>query len=316
MRVATWNLENLFTPDESEATRGGRAAYEAKLETLAATIAELDPDAVAVQEVGPDPALSDLAAMVTGMAGGTWHTATATADGRGIRVGLLARRVLREVELVTAFPAGLGPVQVDDLGRTLTGLGRPALKATLTVDGRDVHVVSVHLKSKLLTFPGGRFSTADEGERARFAVYALHRRAAEAAGVRAYVTRLLDRPGGIPAVVVAGDLNDDPQAATTQILHGPPGSELDTAGFGRSDVGDAQRLWNLAARIPEDDRYSRVYRGRRELIDHILVSEPLVTSIAGVSAGPGAAPSITDDPDARRHEHGSDHRPVSAEFDL
>jgi len=35
------------------------------------------------------------------------------------------------------------------------------------------------MKSKLLTFPGGRFSTNDEGERARYGAYALFRRAAE-----------------------------------------------------------------------------------------------------------------------------------------
>lgn len=57
-------------------------------------------------------------------------------------------------------------------------------------------VVSVHFKPKLLSFPRGRFSPADEDERARYAVYALHCRAAEAAGVRAYVTELLAGQAG------------------------------------------------------------------------------------------------------------------------
>jgi predicted extracellular nuclease len=312
MRVATWNLENFFAPDASDAAPTSRAAYDAKVASLAGTIKGLAPDVIAVQEVGPSPVLDDLVAAV----GGRWHTAVAAPDGRGIRVGLLARRVLRDVEQVTEVPAGLGPVQIDDDGRTMTRLSRPALKATIRFGGHDVHVVSVHFKSKLLTFPGGRFSTSDEGVRARYAVYALHRRAAEAAAVRSYATGLLERGTGtaVPAVVVAGDLNDEGASATTQILYGPPGSELGTGGFDRPDAGDPQRLWSLDTLIPVEERYSRVYRGRGELIDHILVSAPLVHAVTTVGAGPGAAPSIADDPDARRDEPGSDHRPVHAHF--
>ena len=40
-------------------------------------------------------------------------------------------------------------------------------------------------------------------------------------------------------------------AATTQILLGPPGSEIGTGGFDRPDQGDAERLWNLAPLLPE-----------------------------------------------------------------
>ena len=40
--------------------------------------------------------------------------------------------------------------------------------------------------------------------------------------------------------MVASDLNDEPHAATTQILHGPPGSEVGTGGFDQPDAGDAQ----------------------------------------------------------------------------
>jgi predicted extracellular nuclease len=38
-------------------------------------------------------------------------------------------------------------------------------------------------------------------------------------------------------------------------------------------------LWNLAARIPGPQRLSRVYRGRGELIDHLLVSHALVNLV-------------------------------------
>jgi exonuclease III len=88
-------------------------------------------------------------------------------------------------------------------------------------------------------------------------------------------------------------------------------------GFQRPDQGDSARLWNLAPLIPEDHRFSRVFRGRGELIDHILVSPPrLVQRVEQVDTGPGEPPSITEDPTERRDEPGSDHLPVVARFGL
>jgi len=107
--------------------------------------------------------------------------------------------------------------------------------------------------------------------------------------VRAAATDLLT---GDPqrAAVVLGDLNDEVEAATTQIVNGPPGSEIGTSGFDRPDNGDAQRLWNLAPRIPAEQRFSRIYRGRQELIDHIFVSHALVGKIAQAHVTTDARP--------------------------
>jgi hypothetical protein len=101
-------------------------------------------------------------------------------------------------------------------------MARPALHARVHFGAQPVDVLTCHLKSKLLTFPSGWFDTRDEDERARFAGYALARRTAEAVTVRAATTELLTTGGPDAAVVVLGDLNDVPAAATTQILHGPP----------------------------------------------------------------------------------------------
>ncbi|MGA9749594.1 MAG: endonuclease/exonuclease/phosphatase family protein [Nocardioides sp.] len=310
MKVATWNLENLFTPGDPDGPPD-QETYAAKLAGLAGLIDELDPDVLAVQEVGSPEALADLVDRLDG----SWQHALADPDGRGIRVGVITRRPVEEAEQVSDLPARIGPVRVDDSGTTLSTMGRPALRVRVLDDtGATLDVVSVHLKSKLLSFPGGRFSPRDEDERARYGVYALHRRAAEAAAVRTFVTDHLDDEGRDRALVVAGDLNDEPLAATTQILLGPPGSEIGTGGFDAPDQGDGARLWNLESLIPEPDRFSRVYRGRPELIDHLLVSRNLVTRVVEVSTGGPRPASITDDPRARLDEPASDHRPVLATF--
>ena len=317
MRIGTWNLENLFRPGPGGPSTD--AVYQAKLDSLAATITALAPDVLAVQEVGDPAALADLAARV----GGVWHVETAAPDGRGIRVGLLSRLELTAVEQVSVFPPGLRPIQIDDTTVDTAAMGRPALHAQVHVGDRTVDVITTHLKSKLLTFPGGKFSTRDEALRARFGAFALNRRAAEAVTVRAAATALLTAggagAGGEASVVVLGDLNDGPEAATTQILYGPPGSEIGTGGFDQPDQGDRQRLWNLAARIPEAQRFSREFQGRRELIDHILVSHALVGLVADGAVTTDAAgpiPSITANPTARRDVPGSDHRPVLAVITL
>ena len=81
-----------------------------------------------------------------------------------------------------------------------------------------------------------------------------------------------------------GDLNDNPAAATTQMLYGPPGSQYDTGGFDHPDQGDTTRLWNLAPKIPAEHRYSRVFEGQPELIDHILISHALLDRLESVDS--------------------------------
>ena len=290
MLLATWNLENLFRPGpfgpDDERT------YRAKVAALGDRIADVAPDVLAVQEVGDAAALDD----VLKQAGGRWQVVLSDfPDERGIRVGLASRSRLAEVEQVRAFPERLAPVQVDDRGTTIAAMGRGAVSARLARD--DVVLVTCHLKSKLLSFGPRRFTPRDEGERARYAAYGLFRRAAEAATVRAHVDAVVAaRP-----VCVLGDLNDEPVAATTQLLLGPPGSEIGTPGFERPDKGDAARLWNLAPFIPEERRFTRRYRGRPELVDHVLVSQALVRAVVRVDTV-GEPPSIGDDPELRFDE--------------
>lgn len=189
-----------------------------------------------------------------------------------IRVGWLSPHRLTEVEEVIDLPAALSPVQVDDDGTTITRAGGGALAVSCTTgDGVEVRAVTAHLKSKLLSFPGGRFHTTDEGER----VHALNRRAAEAAALREWATAALAGAWTGRPVLVCGDLNDTPDAATTQRLYGPPGSQFGTGGYGRPDGCDSQRLWGTGYWMTPPDHWSRINQGRPELIDNILVSHAM-----------------------------------------
>ena len=100
--IGTWNLENLFRPGEDSGPRDSRE-YESKLDALATTITDLAPDVLAVQEVGDPLAFEDFARQLKG----TWRTALAEPDARGIRVGLLSTSALTKVEEISEFPEGL-----------------------------------------------------------------------------------------------------------------------------------------------------------------------------------------------------------------
>ncbi|MGI9336867.1 MAG: endonuclease/exonuclease/phosphatase family protein [Gammaproteobacteria bacterium] len=144
---------------------------------------------------------------------------------------------------------------------------------------------------------------------------------AEAVALRVRANELLEGEG--PGVILLGDLNDVPRAATTQLLSGPPGSEPATPGFDAPDKGDDARLFNLAPLIAQKRRFSRVFRRIPELIDHIAVSEELVPGkprrlpvVDSHIDALGPLPSIGTNPGRRRDKPGSDHAPVTAAFEL
>jgi endonuclease/exonuclease/phosphatase family metal-dependent hydrolase len=314
-----WNVQNLFAAG-TEAGPPTQAQFDTKLDSLAEVIDAQQPDVLALQEVGPPQVLAQLQDQLGQKL--PHQQVSAHPDRRGIRVGFLSRLPLQAPVQLHPFPTGLAPVQVGDPPQplpTTVDMGRGALQVTVTADSHPITILTAHLKSKLLTFPNGRFQPRDEGERARFGAYALYLRAAQAVTLRSQLDQVLHGAGESVAVLLAGDLNDGVDAATTQILQGPPGSEIDTPGFDRPDQGDGQRMWNLALRIPQAQRFTRIFRGRGELIDHVFASRFLVTRATQVTtamAGPGRLRSITEDPREEVGKPGSDHAAVVAAFDL
>ena len=314
--VMTWNLENLEQP-AADAPADAKDRYQRKLQQISELIISAWPDLVGVQEILADPrnltppAFADLRAAL----GAEWNGCLSQRpDPRGIRVGWLARGQLSNPTDVAVYPPQVPATTIDDDGNQITAITaakRGALAVTYTrSDGLTVHALTAHLKSKLLTFPGrdgqpSQFDTRDEALRARFGLYALNQRAAEAVTVRAWATEQLHGQGQQRHVLVCGDLNDTPQAATTQILLGPPGSQLGTGGFHQPDRGDGNRLWNLAPQMPAGDpvtgegaaNWSRINNGVKELIDQILVSHLLVHALDSTESLPlEGIKSVTADP--------------------
>jgi endonuclease/exonuclease/phosphatase family metal-dependent hydrolase len=332
-RAMTWNVENLFRP-KPDAEEEAKQRYRNKLELLADVIKRLDPDVVALQEIGGENGEEPLADLQQALGGTHPHRAlSAFRDGRDIQVAFLSKHAVDEREDVVDFPEGPA-LDIHDLDeasnpKPIERMGRGALRVRVTKDDLTVDLITAHLKSKLLTFPGGRFFPRNEEERAQVAGIALMRRMAEAVTLRIWVNELLGRADRTPLLLL-GDLNDVPEAQTSLILNGPPGSEIGTLGFDRPDKGDAVRLFNLAPafppEVPPEKRVSRIHEGRGELIDQILASvelfpvgddnrRQLPEFVSHIDVA-GGLPSVGENPVERENDIASDHAPVTVNFDI
>jgi endonuclease/exonuclease/phosphatase family metal-dependent hydrolase len=342
--VMTWNVENLFPPGSFISPSSRKPVTEehfnAKLNFLSDFIESLDekPDVIALQEIGgqTDDDLRSIEALQARLGAEYQHRAVSKfPDGRHIRVAFLSRLALKtdDDSNFKKFPDG--PLSsVPDLGDKLrTEMGRGALRVEVEpVAGVTVRLVTVHLKSKLLTFPrpggGTSFQPKDENERAFGADIALMRRAAEAVTVRHFINAEIEASPDVHTIVL-GDMNDEPLAATSQIFLGPPDRDVKS-----KDQHDHVRLYNLVDSIPlrgdetheflaEEERFTRIHEGRGELIDHIMISKGLllkgnefavkeVRSFVGVIEGQ----SVTANPNERAAVVPPDHAPILARFEL
>jgi endonuclease/exonuclease/phosphatase family metal-dependent hydrolase len=289
LAVTTWNVENFATTSPS---------YGAKLDHLTTILRSLDPDVLALQDVRDEQAVDELAlkldyaAAVVGMP-----------DERGSRVAVLLRREPLEVHYL-------------EEGKTFA---RSPLRVVVEHGGHRLHVLTAHLDSKLATVLGGRDLAESEHERARTLASASERRVREVLALREHITELLAAEE--PTLLLA-DLNDVPDAATTQILYGPPGCQprgpADRTNaqspFQRGDRYDSQRLFNVALLAPENERWSRMAHGQRELLDHILASAQLMPREHGLRRTPTLEirNGFTGEPDLAV----PDHAPLSATFSV
>jgi endonuclease/exonuclease/phosphatase family metal-dependent hydrolase len=340
--VMTWNVENLFPPGSfiSPSSRSPvtEEHFNAKLKFIADFITSLDkkPDVIALQEIGGqnNNDLRSIEALQARLGGEYPHRSISQApDGRRIRVVFLSRLELKLPKDITDFPFGPLATVPDFGGESIAKMGRGALKVEVQPQaGITIRLVTVHLKSKLLTFPreggGTSFEPRNENERAFGAGIALMRRAAEAVTVRGFVNGEME-VSPVVHTIVLGDLNDEPLAATSQIFCGPADQDIKS-----TDQDDPVRLYNLVDSIPlrgantknflaETERFSRIHEGRGELIDHIMVSKGLVFvgqdfvvkevhSFVNLIEGQ----SVTSDPNERATSIAPDHAPILARFEF
>ncbi len=270
--ITNFNVENLFDlvddPGKDDIGTGG-AANQAELDTqlaklTLAVIVELElPEILVVEEVENTAILQVLGDMVNAAAG-TNYVATSfeSSDTRGIEVGFLWDT--NRVSLVNAFQLS-GPDVEAAFGPSSASPGREPLVGEFLINGQTVIIVGNHLKSKSgdnplfgVNWPPIRSTEAQRKDQARV--------------VRDYVNTILDAdPDAL--VMVAGDLND--------FAFGEPGEGSDhPLAILEGGPGEVP-LTNLVNFEKDSERYSFVFDGNSQVLDHMLVSPALLDLLAG-----------------------------------
>ena len=275
LRVATWNLENLFDTEDDPAISGDdeysdpagwrrwtQERYHTKLEHLATVIAALRPDILFVSEVENRRVLDDLAATLQSLPD-PWslpHIAHRdSTDHRGIDVAILSRYPLDGVALHETIPSLRG-----------------VLEAHAKLGGEEAALLACHLKSQI--------GNAEENIAIRHRETLVLRALAEKA--------LAAKPGG--TLFIAGDFNDNFDSASLRLGLRAATSRAEIPA---PDSGDPARLYNLVGDIPEAGRGSYYYARRKvwNTFDAIIVP---ATMVDGEAAWQIAEESGARDPES------------------
>ena len=284
--VATCNLLNLANPHrvyyENQDAYDERD-YERKIEWTGERFRALNADVLAVQEVWDESALkaaiarSGLRYDFVAVPGAENTPPHIGAQGTP-RVGIATRLQVDHVRSFVDFPPGFG-VEVPGLGPH-TRFERPPLLATLRMKhGQQVHVLTVHLKSKRPKFLQDAQGNALEDREDRkvgamASLRSLVMRGVEAAALRCIVIDLLQ--GTNTPLVVMGDFNDEPHSVTTQLVAATSEAAYDKAA---RDVAlfNAYEMQGESA-LKKDVAYSHIHQGYPDVLDQIFVSEEFVAT--------------------------------------
>ena len=296
--IATFNLHLFYDTIDDPGGDDVRTpqAYADKLNKLSLYIRTLlnAPDILAVQEAEKLKVLQDLADKIKTDDATLTYTPYLFEgnDISGIDVGLLVRRGVT-VKSVTQ----LGATEIFSVDNSRLHDRPPLLLQAKLADSSDVAVLAVHLRSL------NGIDDANDGPRVR------QKRHEQAVAV-ANMVQTLQTSNPNVRLVVAGDFNafqftDGYVHVLGQIMGTPAlASEALIPG---TDVVNPD-LSNAVLSLPVNERYSFVFQGSAQVLDHILVSQklqPLVTGIQYVRANADAMESF--ETDATTPLRASDH---------
>lgn len=289
-RLGTFNLENL--DDRS----GGDRAFEDRVAVLRPQLRRLRADVLCLQEVnahtiegkrGPRTPVG-LDRLLEGTDYARYHRLVSMNRG-GMRPSdhhnlvILSRFPILSHGQVwhdLVPPPAILPVTARPAAEQAQAVewDRPILHACLDLGhGRVVHVVNVHLRApRAAWLPGqktehGRWLSV--GGWAEGFYLAAVKRAGQALEARLLVESIFDADPQA-RVVVCGDFNcDDREAPLRTVM----GDEEDT-GNGHLAV---RMLVPAERSVSESQRFSVIHHGRRVMLDHLLLSRPLLGDLVG-----------------------------------
>lgn len=324
-RIATFNVENLGEPP------GGVPSLKDRVAVLRPQLIRLRADILCLQEVDGQPlgkgkrrGLRILDALLEGTPYAAFHRAHTVSGSRGGGVRdkhnlvVLSRFPIEEsgqvrhdlvpaplYRRVTAHPPAQEP-EVVDWDRAFV-FARVRL-----APGRVVTVVNLHLRAPRAAWIAGQKADSRVWRSvpgwAEGYFLAAVKQAGQALEARLFIDRLMDAdPEAMIAVL--GDFNAGLHETPVRTIRG---DEEDT-GNGRLA---ARMLVPLERGLPESQRYSVIHGGRPQMLDHILVSQPLLAWYRSGEIHNEALGDELSTPAVVRGIPASLHAPVVAAFEI
>lgn len=330
MRIATFNLENF---DDKP---GEFPTLDERITVMRPQLLRIDAEILCLQEVhgqetpGAPRRLLALEKFVAGTRYARYHvasTVTAWAEGSGGQVyderNLV---VMSQYPIIEArqYRHKFAPPPAYQIVTEKRPTGevaqpdritweRPILHVQIRLPGGQIlHVINLHLKSKRPSDIKGQkltpYTWASSSAWAEGFFISSMKRVGQALEVRMFIDTLFDAdPNAM--IVCAGDFNAELGEVPMEAIQG----SVENTGNG----GLANRvLIPCELSIPEPARYSLIHNGEGNMLDHLLVSRPLLAYYRGTEIHNEMLhdESIAFATDTKFPE--SDHAPVVAEFNL
>ena len=324
MRIASFNVENLTD------ARKAAAPLSERLDALRPQLTRLAADIICLQEVDASKntdtgtrEMSVIDRLLEDTPYENFHMANSVNPATGIpsdrhNLVVLSRWPILNISQhandlvaapvyssVTSEPPESAPVPV--------AWDRPILHVQIEMPGgQRLHMLNLHLKAPLAAhIPGqkiGPFSWRSVPGWAEGYFLAAIKRSGQALEARLAIDQVFDADEK-SLIAIAGDFNSEEREAPLRILLG----DIEDTGNGRLA---GRQLALLEHSLPESQRFTVIHRGRKLMLDHLLVSRPLLAHYRGIEVHNEmlgdelVAYTLVDEaPD-------SYHAPIVAEFDL
>lgn len=306
LRLATFNLENLgIRPNEE--SHPLRERLPRHVESLRGTLQRLEADAVAVQEV-IDPSLFEELAEGLGYP----HAVLSERASSPLLLGVMSRYPLtspQQAAASTHFSVSDPKTGFEIAVKGAFSRGVLHLQWDVPSFGVDLYVV--HWKSKIPTRLGGGAVDGEggwtsHGQVGEGRLLTEIKRVAQAVELRKEIDLRL-RGSEESRLVVLGDFNDSLDSEALRIVRG------DSKACGSPTLAP-EELFPCELSVPEDLRFTQIYRGRREMLDHVLVSRNLIPHLVATTILNEDVAEAAEGPSVDPYSYASDHAPVVVTF--
>ncbi len=320
LTVASYNVLNLDPNDSDGDTDIADGRFTAISEQIVNNLNA--PDIIGLQEiqdnsgsvddgtVAADETLQLLVAEIAAAGGPQYEFIDNTfiTDGAsgGQPGGNIRTAFLYNPERVGLVDGSVKPVGDQAAGSPFAGARLP-LAATFAFNGEVIAIVNNHFSSKGGSAPIlGVEQPFEQRQEDPDVNGSLNERRVQAQAVNTFADDIFAEDADAN-VVVLGDLNEFEFISPLEILAGTV--ESTDNGFGIQSTGTAAMLNNLVNTVDPDERYSFIFQGNSQVLDHILVSDSLFTGAEFDLVYVNAEFAETDN-------RASDHEPILASFDF